>query len=408
MSDSPGESTPGSGPKDLYDEEVTEDPGMQEEGLWLGDPEGEAEGLKASEGEAVEDEDVIHAYWLAGESCDGCSVSVLSATEPGLEHLLTGNIPNLPRIELHHPVLSVEWGDAYVEEFQAAAAGERDPYVVIVEGSVPNERLIDNDGYWISLGEEDGEPVKMVDWLDRLAPGAAAVLAIGTCATWGGIPAAKGNITDAMGTMDYLGRDYRSVLGLPVVNVPGCAPIGDNFIETVAHLLFYVQDVGPLPELDELGRPEWLFGETVHRNCDRGSYYEEGDFAEEYGSRKCLVEEPGCWGPVVKCNMPSRRNGSGVGGCMNMGGKCIGCTMPGFPDKFTPYFTAPPGSTISSTASKILGSVMRRLRRRSMKKLDREVRWDDEVGLEERMYRWVHRRDANYEEREKPEPEWGA
>jgi hydrogenase small subunit len=380
----------------------------EEDALWPEDPEGEAEGLRAGEGEQAEEEDVLHAYWLAGESCDGCSVSVLSATEPGLEHLLRGDIPNLPRIELHHPVLSVEWGDEYVEEFKAAANGERDPYVVIVEGSVPNERLIDGDGYWISLGEEDGKQITMVDWLDRLAPGAAAVLAIGTCATWGGIPSAKGNATDAMGTMDYLGRDYRSVLGLPVVNVPDCAPIGDNFIETVAHLLFYVEDVGPLPELDELGRPKWLFGETVHRKCERGSYYEEGVFAEEYGSEKCLVKVPGCWGPVVKCNMPSRRNSDGIGGCMNMGGKCIGCTMPGFPDKFTPYFKAPPGSKISSTGSKILGGVMRRLRQRTIEKTDREVRWDESPGVEERLYRWWHMRDSNYAEEEKPEPTWGG
>jgi hydrogenase small subunit len=371
-------------------------------------PKGEEDSRGISAGEP-EEEDVIHAYWLAGESCDGCSVATLGASDPGVEELLTGNIPSVSRINLHHPVLATEWGDDYIDEFKAAANGERDPYVVIVEGSVPNEHLIDNDGYWIALGEEDGEPVKMVDWLDRLAPGAAAVIAIGTCATWGGIPAAQGNVTDAMGTMDYLGRDYRSVLGLPVVNVPGCAPIGDNFIETVSHILFYLEDLGPLPELDELGRPQWLFEGTVHRNCNRGSYYEEGDFAEEYGSEKCLVKEPGCWGPTVKCNMPSRRNIDGVGGCMNVGGKCIGCTMPGFPDKFTPYFKEPPGSTVSSTGSKILGSIMRPLRRMTMENLDRETRWDDSPGLEERLYNWIRLRGANYDDERgldrRPNPE---
>jgi hydrogenase small subunit len=345
-----------------------------------------------------EDEDVIDVFWLAGESCDGCSVAVLGASDPGIEELLTGSIPNLPRVELHHCVLSSEWGDDYVAEMQAAANGERDPYAVVVEGSVPNERLIDNDGYWIALGEEDGEPVRTVDWLDRLAPGAAATFAIGTCATWGGIPAAEGNVTDAMGTMDYLGRDYRSVLGLPVINVPGCAPVGDNFLETVAHTLLYAEDLAPLPELDELGRPKWLFGETVHRNCNRGSYYEEGDFAEEYGSEKCLVKEPGCWGPVVKCNMPSRRNIDGIGGCMNVGGKCIGCTMPGFPDKFTPFFKEPPGSMISGAGTQILGGVMKKLRRRSMAKLDRETHWDDSPSTEERLYRWWQRRGSNYDD----------
>ena len=352
----------------------------------------------ASAEEVTGGPDTLHVYWLAGGSCDGCSVAAVGATNPGVEDLMQGQVPHLPQVELHHPVLSMEWGDDYIEELQAARRGERDPYAVVVEGSVPNERLVNEPGgYWISQGEEDGEPVRMVDWLDRLAPDAAATIAIGTCATWGGIPSAEGNPTDAMGTMDYLGRDYRSVLGLPVINVPGCAPVGDNFIETVAHVLLYAADMGPLPELDELGRPEWLFGETVHRNCNRGSYYEEGDFAEEYGSEKCIVEL-GCWGPVVKCNMPSRRNLDGVGGCMNVGGKCIGCTMPGFPDKFTPYFKKPPGTLVSGTGSKILGGVMRRLRHYSMEKLEKPTRWGEDT-LGGNLYQWMHRRGANYGER---------
>jgi hydrogenase small subunit len=341
--------------------------------------------------------DSLDVFWLPGEACDGCSIATLGATNPGIEDLLHGHVPNLPQVDLHHHELAVESGDAYVDGLREAAAGERDPYVVVVEGSVPNERLIEGEGYWVAMGtDDDGDPIRTVDWLDRLAPGAAAVVAIGTCATWGGVPAAQGNVTDAMGTMDYLGRDYRSQLDLPVVNVPGCAPVGDNFIETLAHLLLYVGGFGPMPELDELGRPKWLFGETVHRNCERAGYYEEGDFAKEMGSEKCIVTK-GCWGPVVKCNMPSRRNLDGVGGCMNVGGKCIGCTMPGFPDKFTPFFKKPPGSTVSTISSSILGGVMSHLRRDSMKRQDRETRWDDSYGLKERMYQWLHERGSNYD-----------
>jgi len=355
--------------------------------------------MVAQEGpsQMAEDETVIHAYWIAGGSCDGCSIAATAAVNPGVEDLLTGAVPRLPRVELYHPVLAIEHGDEYINHLHAAANGERDPYVVLVEGSVPNEDIFGGDGYWIAAGEtEDNEPIRMVDWIDELAPDAAAVIAIGTCASWGGIPSAAGNPRDAMGTMDYLGRDYRSVLGLPVINIPGCPPVGENIVETIAHLLLYVEDLGPLPEFDAIGRPEWLFGETVHRTCNRGSYYEEGDFAEEYGSEKCLVEL-GCWGPVVKCNMPSRRNLDGVGGCMNVGGKCIGCTMPGFPDKFTPYFKKPPGTLLSSTGTKILGGVMRKLRQRTVDKMDKEVRWG-EAGMEEKLYRWYHRLGSNYDE----------
>ncbi|MBV8711410.1 MAG: hypothetical protein JOY56_06505, partial [Solirubrobacterales bacterium] len=85
--------------------------------------------------------------------------------------------------------------------------------------------------------------------------------------------------------------------------------------------------------LDEALRPQWIFGKTVHEGCDRAGYYEQGDFAQDYNSPKCQVKI-GCWGPVVNCNVPKRGWMGGIGGCPNVGGICIGCTMPGFPDKF--------------------------------------------------------------------------
>ena len=199
-------------------------------------------------------------------------------------------------------------------------------------------------GYWMGLGEdrEDGRQITSLEWLDRLAPGAAAVLSIGTCACWGGIPAAQGNPTNAMGVMDHLGKDYRSALGLPVINIPGCSPVGDNITETAAAALLFLNGLAPLPEFDELGRPAWLFTETVHRHCPRAGYYEEGVFAHSYGDKECLVEL-GCWGPIVQCNIAERGIVDGHGGCMNMGGICIGCTMPGFPDKFSPHLRTPAG-----------------------------------------------------------------
>ena len=97
--------------------------------------------------------------------------------------------------------------------------------------------------------------------------------------------------------------------------------------------------------LDEQLRPTWLFGQTVHEGCDRGGYYEQADFAEEYGSPLCIVKL-GCWGPVVQCNVGKRGWMGGIGGCPNVGGICIGCTMPGFPDKFMPFMNQPPGSLV--------------------------------------------------------------
>ena len=110
------------------------------------------------------------------------------------------------------------------------------------------------------------------------------------------------------------------------------------------YLLYQVAGLAPMIPLDEQLRPNWLFGKTVHEGCDRAGYYEQGDFAHEYGSPKCLVKL-GCWGPVVNCNVPKRGWMAGIGGCPNVGGICIGCTMPGFPDKFMPFMDEPPGRT---------------------------------------------------------------
>jgi hydrogenase small subunit len=313
----------------------------------------------------------VHVFWFAGMSCDGCTVSLMGAH------------PGLPRVILHHPVVNVESGPNYLRAHELAVKGELGaPYAIVLEGSITDETVaMQTGGYWSGQGEEPWGPngelrtVSTDEWIARLAPGAAAAIAIGTCATWGGIPSAHGNPTGAMSLMDFLGKDYRSAFGVPVVNIPGCAPIGDNFTETVAAILYFLQGFGPLPEFDELGRPAWLFGETVHRHCVRGAYYEEGTYAQAFGDKECLVEI-GCWGPVVNCNITSRGAINHVGGCMNSGGACIGCTMPGFPDKFTPFYKRPPGSAVSTAASRLLGGVIRPLRKYTNAHLNREVRWD--------------------------------
>ncbi len=332
---------------------------------------------------------VVHVFWLAGMSCDGCSVSTLGAITPSVEDMVLGRIPALPQVVLHHPMLADDSGQDFVEPYRQAAEGTLGaPYVMVVEGSIPDDQSLERAGQFAGLGvgsdwprslpsaRASEQPLRTSDWIWALAPGAAASVAIGTCATWGGIPAAAGNITGSMGLMDYLGVDYRSARGVPVVNVPGCAPVGDNFTEALAELLQYLEGIAPLPDFDELGRPAWQFEQTVHRHCPKAGYYEEGVFAEEPGDTECLVEI-GCWGPVVQCNIVERGAVNHMGGCMVAGGACIGCTMPGFPDKYSPFYKAPPGSAISGGISKVYGGGIRRLRRMSMKSGNREPMWDN-------------------------------
>ena len=305
-----------------------------------------------------------YVIWLAGASCEGCTVAATGGTHPRIEQLLTGAIPGVPRVELVHSLMSTECGADWVANLFMAERGELDaPYIVTWEGSVMDESTA-GDGFWLGLGEDPrtGHQITSREWLDRLAPGAAAVIAIGTCATWGGIPAAAGNPTNASGVGEHLGPAWVSAAGVPLVRIPGCAPLGDNFTETVAALLLHLNGLAPLPELDEHGRPAWLFAETVHSSCPRARYYDEGVFAAEAGAETCLVEL-GCWGPVVQCNIAERGAIDGHGGCMSLGGICIGCTMPGFPDRFAPFFDRPELPVPDEgTVTRVSGGFVRRMR----------------------------------------------
>ena len=216
-----------------------------------------------------------------------------------------------------------------------------------------------------------GQPLTLNWWIDQLAPRAWAVVAAGTCATYGGIHAMAGNPTGCMGLADYLGWDFRSWAGVPIVNVPGCPIQPDNFMETLTWLLYQAGGMSPMIPLDDQLRPTWLFGKTVHEGCDRAAYYEQGDFAMDYNSPKCQVKI-GCWGPVVNCNVPKRGWMNGVGGCPNVGGICIGCTMPGFPDKFMPFMDEPPGARMSTSAVLMYGRTVRALRNFTKLSLEKE------------------------------------
>lgn len=326
----------------------------------------------------------VHVLWInAGLSCDGDSVALTTATSPSIEDLALGSLPGLPRVHFHWPLIDYENGpvggrDDFIHWFHEADRGDlKDPFVLVVEGSIPNEELIAHTGgYWAAFGNDPdtGEPRTTAEWVKRLAPRALAVVAVGTCAAYGGIHAMEGNPTGAMGVADFLGWDFRTSAGLPIVNVPGCPIQPDNLSETFLYLLYQATGQAPPIPLDAQLRPTWLFGATVHEGCDRGGYYEQGEFAEDFNSQTCLVKL-GCWGPVVMCNVPKRGWVNGIGGCPNVGGICIGCTMPGFPDKFMPFMDEPPGAAVSTRAIRAYGGMIRRLRSVTARSLDEEPRW---------------------------------
>ena len=217
-----------------------------------------------------------------GLSCDGDSVALTAATQPSIEEIVLGALPGLPKIAVHWPLIDFECGpeqgaDNFIEWWHKADRGELEPFVLVVEGSIPNE-AIKEEGYWAAFGNnpDTGQPMPTSEWLDRLAPKATAIIAVGTCATYGGIHAMSGNPTGAMGVPDYLGWDWKSKAGLPIVCVPGCPIHPDNLSETIIYLLYQVAGQAPMIPLDEALRPRWLFGATVHEGCDRAGLLRAG------------------------------------------------------------------------------------------------------------------------------------
>jgi hydrogenase small subunit len=318
----------------------------------------------------------IDVLWItAGLGCDGDTIAMTAATQPSIEDFVMEAMPWVPRVKLHNPFLAMENGEEFLRPFHLAANDQLEPFILVVEGSIPNERN-KPEGYWASLGTDPttGQPIQTCDWIDRLAPKAWGVIAVGTCSCYGGIHAMEGNPTGCTGLPDYLGWDWKSKANIPIVCVPGCPIQPDNFTETLLYLLSMAAGRAPTIPLDDRLRPTWLFGNTLHEGCDRGGYYEQAQFADDYGSPLCIVKL-GCWGPVVQCNVGKRGWMAGIGGCPNVGGICIGCTMPGFPDKFMPFMNQPPGSLLSSAAVQTYGRAIHALRKFVQASMNKAPAW---------------------------------
>ena len=136
-------------------------------------------------------------------------------------------------------MLAYENGDEFMKFMYQAAEGKLDPFILVVEGSIPDETN-KAEGYWAALGtdKDTGQPITSCAWIDRLAPKAWAVMCAGTCSAYGGIHAMAGNPTGAMGLADYLGGNGDPRRAFKIVNVPGCPVQPDNFMETLLYLLY--------------------------------------------------------------------------------------------------------------------------------------------------------------------------
>lgn len=298
--------------------------------------------------------------WLQGQGCTGCTISLTGASHPSLIDILTGFLPQVTNVNLSfHPTVMVPHGEAAINVLRSAVKGELDPFVLILEGAIPNEKVAkEAGGFWCVVGEDEGKPMTISDWIDKLSNRAAAAVAVGTCACYGGIPHGHPNPTGAKGLLDYLGRNWRSKLGLPVICIPGCPAQGDHVTEVLSHLVLTARKMLPPPELDEYNRPKSIFGKKAHESCPRAGFFAEGKYSKAFGEPYCMGLL-GCKGPIAHCDVPQRGFIDGVGGCPTIGSICIGCTEPGFPDEpYSPFFKkAPVGVYVSETIGDIKGKI---------------------------------------------------
>ncbi|MGA9140114.1 MAG: hydrogenase small subunit [Methanocella sp.] len=284
--------------------------------------------------------------WLRGAGCGGCTASFLNGGNPdilaamesiGIELSYHDGLMGQQGIFVDNKSVNTESYDAIARMENIINAGG---YLLVVEGAIPNGP--DGSGRYGVIGSRyknsQMENLTMKTAFGDAAGNADAILAIGTCASFGGIAAASGSAVDARGVAYTGSSRFKGILGelgmkKEVINVPGCPVHPDWLLLTIADLV-----TGASVATDDYRRPVAFFREAVHTSCPRRGYYDDarrdGNFAEGH----CLYNL-GCKGPVAYADCPVRRWNSGVSMCTQTGGPCIACVEPGFPDAFSPFYS---------------------------------------------------------------------
>ncbi|MCP5135278.1 MAG: hydrogenase small subunit [Gammaproteobacteria bacterium] len=249
--------------------------------------------------------------WLSFQECTGCTESLTRSHTPTVEGLIFDSIS----LDYHH-TLQAASGFGAEEAREEAMKAHYGKYLLVVDGSIPMK----DDGVYSTIAG-----ITNLAMLKEAAAGAAAIVSVGTCAAYGGLPMANPNPTGAVAVSDII-KDK------PIINVPGCPPIPVVITGVLAHFLTF-----GLPELDDLGRPTAFYGQNIHDRCYRRPFYERGQFAETFddeGAKKgwCLYKL-GCKGPVTYNACATTKWNQGTSFPIESGHGCIGCSEPKFWDQ---------------------------------------------------------------------------
>lgn len=271
--------------------------------------------------------------WLEFQDCAGNTESFLRASNPSVADLVL----DILSVDYHETIMAAAGHQAEAAKDAAVAAGG---HFVVVEGSIPRGA----DGAYCTIGGKSALQI-----MREAAQGAVAIINVGTCSSFGGIPAAAPNPTAAVGVSDVIS-------GVPIVNLPGCPANAANITATFVHYLTF----GALPALDAERRPLFAYGARIHDNCPRRGHFDAGQFVSEWGDdghRKgwCLYRM-GCKGPQTFHNCPTVGWNDGTNWPIGAGHGCNGCSEPNFWDQMSPFYARlpkVPGFGIETTADTI-------------------------------------------------------
>ena len=271
----------------------------------------------------------LPVIYLQTAACSGCAVTMLNTASPTIKNVLIDQIAPGVHINLKfHPVVMAAAGEMAIQVMEDTAKRQKGEYVLVVDGAVPTA----DGGVYGAVGERNGKPVTMLQRVTELAQDALAVIAMGTCASFGGIPAAPPNPTGCVSVQKVLAAKG---INKPLINIPGCPPHPDWFVGTVASII--LSGLPKAEDLDDFLRPKAFYGKLIHENCPRRAYFDEGKFAKKFGDEGCLYEL-GCKGPITHADCPLRRWNSGTNWVIGAGAPCNGCTQPEFPNETAPFY----------------------------------------------------------------------
>jgi len=256
--------------------------------------------------------------WLHIGECTGCTEAAIRTMYPWIDELV------LEILDLaYHETLMAASGHQAEDALNAAVKKYNGKFICVVEGAIATK-------YNGAYGKIGGKT--FLEIAKDICPKALAVISLGTCAAYGGVQAAAPNPGGYKGVGD--------ALGIKPVNIPGCPPNPINLIGTIVNYLL----LGKLPAVDELGRPLFAYGKTIHDQCPKRSHYENDEFVLQFGSKEaemgyCLYMM-GCKGPDTYNNCPIAKFNDGTNWSVEAGHPCIGCSEPNFWDKMSPFFVA--------------------------------------------------------------------